>query len=578
MDNWTGKTIDGRYLVQRLIGEGGMGVVLHARHQFTGADVAVKMLHPELRMRDELAHRFLAEARAPAAIGHPGIVAINDAGIAPTGELYLVMELLRGETLGKKIERGQIPLLEAQRIALEVLEALAAAHAANIVHRDLKPENVFLTAPNGTAKVLDFGIAKMMTQSGRTAAGAVIGTIDYMSPEQVRDTSSVDQRTDLWAVGVIFYEMITGKRPYEADSFAEYLQKLYSTTPRPIAELIPGAPAAVEGFVRRALAVDPAHRFASAGEMAAALRQLIARPTDVGVAKTAVDMDSLVAQAAAQHAQSKTIAGAPLTGDPQASNYPPAPSPAATFAAAPLPHASATQPAPYPPAPQAVYAQTQGPQPYMHVPQGAYPAPPSPAPSKLGLYIAIGVGILVLVGGGFAMLGGVVYLMSMGEPKGGEHSGPEPDQPVPASNAATCKMACARLQTCGGIDPQTCAQDCEKDAIFGACAQKAEDTCNGMSACALSAFCAGTMPKGTRTCHETANCQANCNAEKMNDMSCLCGCMGSMSPDGAHDLLVNNLCIISKCSDECGQKGNWGACFQCYGRSCNAESKPCLGE
>jgi serine/threonine protein kinase len=175
-----GRVIDGRYVVEAEIGAGGMGVVLRARHQFTGAFHAVKMLRPDYALDAETRQRFLAEARAPNAIGHRGIVQITDANTTPEGELYLVMELLDGLPLRAALQHRTFSPDQIRRIVAELCDALAAAHARGFVHRDLKPENVFLCAPNDAVKILDFGIAKVLqagVSTARTAAGVMMGTL-----------------------------------------------------------------------------------------------------------------------------------------------------------------------------------------------------------------------------------------------------------------------------------------------------------------------------------------------------------------------------------------------------------------
>ncbi|HSR98013.1 MAG TPA: serine/threonine-protein kinase, partial [Kofleriaceae bacterium] len=203
--DWVGRVIDGRYVVEALVGRGGMGVVLAARHKFTGARVAVKMVRSDLGLDAEIEGRFLAEARMPETIGHRSVVRTLDAGKTPEGELYLVMELLAGRSLRHEIMRG-VGAPSVRRIGMELLDVLAAAHARGIVHRDVKPENVFLVEPDASVKLLDFGITKVLAGSRsvlpRTAAGVLLGTIEYMPPEQLADASAVDARADLWAVSV----------------------------------------------------------------------------------------------------------------------------------------------------------------------------------------------------------------------------------------------------------------------------------------------------------------------------------------------------------------------------------------
>ncbi len=266
-----------RYEVIDLIGQGGMGVVLEARHRFTGERVALKMLHTHLSFRADLAQRFLAEARAPAAIGHPGIVRVLDAGTTERGEPYFAMELLEGEPLGALMRRGPMSFESLRSIGLQILDALGAAHAAGFIHRDLKPENVFLTRADGRVKLLDFGIAKTLGDldtASNTATGATMGTLHYMSPEQLRNAKRVDHRTDLWAVGVILYQALTGQLPYFAESHGDMLLTVLSMAPRPLEASLVEVPDALRGFLTLALAVDPAQRFGSAAEMATALAGL----------------------------------------------------------------------------------------------------------------------------------------------------------------------------------------------------------------------------------------------------------------------------------------------------------------
>ncbi|MBA3463599.1 MAG: serine/threonine protein kinase, partial [Deltaproteobacteria bacterium] len=274
---WSGRIIDGRYVVESVIGEGGMGYVLKARHQFTGVEVALKVLKPELELDTEIQMRFLAEARAPNAIGHPGIVSVIDAGKAPDGALYLVMELLKGKPLRIPLARGELTVPDMRRILLELLEVLGVAHTRGFVHRDLKPENVFLIAPAQQVKLLDFGIAKVLDAGiarVKTHSGATLGTPAYMAPEQLSDPSGVDPRADLWAVGVMAYEMLAGRLPFRADNAQAMLLAVATQEPDPITAYVRNAPPAIEAFFRRALSRDKTGRFASTAEMAQALAAL----------------------------------------------------------------------------------------------------------------------------------------------------------------------------------------------------------------------------------------------------------------------------------------------------------------
>ncbi len=274
---WAGRIIDGRYVVESVIGAGGMGLVLKARHKFTGADVALKVLKPELELDTEVQMRFLAEARAPTAIGHPGIVSVVDAGKAPDGLLYLVMELLIGKPLRIALARNELGAGDMRRILLELLEALGSAHTRGFVHRDLKPENVFLCGASATVKLLDFGIAKVLDAGiarVKTQTGTTLGTPAYMAPEQFHDPSGVDARADLWAVGVMTYEMLSGRLPLRADSVQAMLVAVATQEPDPINVHLPNAPLSVDAFFRRALARDRTNRFSTAAEMATALAAL----------------------------------------------------------------------------------------------------------------------------------------------------------------------------------------------------------------------------------------------------------------------------------------------------------------
>jgi hypothetical protein len=274
---WIGRTIDGRYVVGEVLGTGGMGVVLRARHQFTGEDVALKMLKPSLELEPDIQARFLSESMMPSAIGHPGIVRVLDAGKTPEGSLYLAMELLVGDTLRGALRRGDVAPHEVRRIALELLDALGAAHARGFIHRDLKPENVFLVGLARGVKLLDFGIAKTLAAglaTPRTAAGVVLGTVAYMAPEQLRDARSVDARADLWAVGVMVYEGLTGRLPFVAGTTDSLAAAVAGGEPEPIRRFVPDAPPELHAFFSRALARDPAARFATCAEMAAALAAL----------------------------------------------------------------------------------------------------------------------------------------------------------------------------------------------------------------------------------------------------------------------------------------------------------------
>jgi serine/threonine-protein kinase len=287
-----GTVIAERYRLDRLLGEGGMGKVYAAEHLLLRKRLAVKVLLKELCEMPEVVQRFQREAMATANINHANIAAATDCGKLPDGSLFLVLELVEGKSLRDEIAEGPMPLARALHIARQIASALAAAHALGIVHRDLKPENVMLVT-QGTdpdfVKVLDFGIAKVpigapnsrstgpVASAPITKAGVVFGTPAYMPPEQALG-QLVDHRADLYALGVISYELLSGVRPFAAKSDAAILGQQLGKTVPPFAERAPGLPIPeqVEHVVRMLLARDAALRFQSAEEVVAAIDQLIA--------------------------------------------------------------------------------------------------------------------------------------------------------------------------------------------------------------------------------------------------------------------------------------------------------------
>ncbi|WP_437723675.1 serine/threonine-protein kinase [Sorangium sp. So ce861] len=275
-----GHVIGDKYGVTAIIGEGGMGAVYEAEHLQIGRLVAVKVMHPRETQQREAISRLEHEARVAGRIGHPNICEVYDMGWLPDGSPYLVMERLHGETLAQRIERrGVVSPSELVDIMLQVLSALVTAHERGIVHRDLKPENIFLSERAGmlpVAKLLDFGISQASGMDGAmdlTRTGMVMGTPYYMAPEQARGDVELDHRLDLWAVGVILYEALTGQRPFVARNYNALLVQILTLWHRPVTELDPTIPPGLSRLVDRALAKERDERFQSAREFQEALRR-----------------------------------------------------------------------------------------------------------------------------------------------------------------------------------------------------------------------------------------------------------------------------------------------------------------
>ncbi|HEX4451807.1 MAG TPA: protein kinase [Kofleriaceae bacterium] len=576
--------IDGRYAVEAVLGRGGMGVVLRARHKFTGALVAVKMLHPDLTRDAQIEGRFLAEARASNAIDHPAIVKVLDAGRTPESELYLVMELLVGQPMRSAVSRrlGQPAI---KRVTLELLDALGAAHARGFVHRDLKPENVFLADPDGTVKLLDFGIAKVLdatkTATLGTQAGVVLGTVAYMAPEQLHDAASVDARADLWALGVMIYEMLAGRLPYRGTTVEEIFVRLAREEPDPIRAWIPTIATTTEQFMQRALARDPNARFRSAAEMATAFVTLPLDQPHVNVAirpRGPTDSSPMATQATGFGATAApstpglppTVTPAPL---PIARPTPtPAPMPvpardgpnraailgvalgiaaAAVIAAAIFvakrhkptePHGittdlvmgSSTPPpaaAPPPPvdaaAPIAMDAAIEQPPPqqphtvpHQHAQQP--PQPPQPAQQP--------------------------------QPQQPQQPYPEQAQP-PAQAPSSCTQSCELAARCGLAANAQCLTACYQDPTINQCSTTSTGNCNEYSRCMLETACHAHIFNGNGTCNAALSCQERqCT---LGNMICGCACATGMSPSHALQLFHADACYLAcngntACNKGCG--------------------------
>jgi serine/threonine protein kinase len=272
-DPYLGLEVDRRYVIESLIAAGGMGLVYRCRHRVLGKRLAIKIIRSDVAQMPDGSDRFLLEAKAASAIGHEHIVDIGDFGALPDGSPYLVMEYLEGLSLAALLrEEPSLGVPRIAHLAIQIAEGLGAAHAAGIVHRDLKPDNVFVLERKGDdfIKILDFGVARMAQSAKRlTQAGTIVGTPHYMSPEQALG-HEVDHRGDIYALGVILYELLAGRVPFDGDHYLSVLHQHLQATPPAFSALDPpvSIPAALERIVTKCLAKSPGSRFATMAELA----------------------------------------------------------------------------------------------------------------------------------------------------------------------------------------------------------------------------------------------------------------------------------------------------------------------
>jgi len=261
-DPLIGTTIGGRYQIEEVLGQGGMATVYAAHHRLVDRPCAVKVMSPQYTRNEIIRERFRREAKAAQKLAHPNIIEIFDQGETPEGNVYLVMELLKGETLADVLERGKVPLERGLPIMIQIARALARAHDLEVIHRDLKPENIFLAlGSNGTdqVKLLEFGIARSMQDSRLTGAGEVFGTPQYMAPERITSIEA-GPSADLYSLGVIMYEMLTGTFPFDATDITTFFIKHLKEAPASPKTHDPSIPDALERLVMECLAKDAKDR------------------------------------------------------------------------------------------------------------------------------------------------------------------------------------------------------------------------------------------------------------------------------------------------------------------------------
>jgi tRNA A-37 threonylcarbamoyl transferase component Bud32 len=280
-----GDLLVGKYAIEARLGAGAMGEVWRARNVALGREVAIKVLRPEHANNREIAERFLREARTANLVRHPNVVDVLDVAQDESGAPFLVQELLEGQDLaGHMVDHGgRLPVDAAMKVLLPIVEAVAFAHGKGVVHRDLKPENVFLarTGVGVVPKLLDFGISHVHAEGGSrmTATGVALGTPAYMSPEQIKGARYVDVRTDVWALGVLIHEVLSGELPFQAETVADQFVQIATAHPTPLEIAAPRAPRAVARIVAKCLRRAPGERYADAGALLIDLRAAAAEST-----------------------------------------------------------------------------------------------------------------------------------------------------------------------------------------------------------------------------------------------------------------------------------------------------------
>ncbi|MGB6120365.1 MAG: serine/threonine-protein kinase, partial [Bacteroidota bacterium] len=278
-----GKTVS-HYTILEQMGSGGMGVVYRAEDQKLKRTVALKFLPPELTRDSEARERFVHEAQAASALDHPNICTIYEIDQTDDGQMFIAMTAYKGETLKEKLDRGPLKLQQALDVAVQMAQGLNKAHEQGIVHRDIKPANVMVTE-DGVVKILDFGLAKLGGRTFVTKEGTTLGTAAYMSPEQSRG-EDVDQRTDIWSVGVVLYQMVTGQPPFKGDYENAVIYSINNAAPEPLTAVRTGVPMELERIVGKALGKSPSERYQHADDLVTDLRS-VRQELETGVSRTA---------------------------------------------------------------------------------------------------------------------------------------------------------------------------------------------------------------------------------------------------------------------------------------------------
>jgi serine/threonine-protein kinase len=310
-----GSVLRGKYRLERLLGVGGMGAVFAAVHQNNRNKVAIKMLHTELSINAEIRGRFLREGYIANSVEHPGVVRVLDDDTSEDGAVFLVLDLLEGETLSAKLDASEkLAPREVARVAIDVLEILAAAHDKGIVHRDIKPENVFVTK-QGAVKILDFGIARVLegTTASSTRSGQSVGTPAYMAPEQaLGHTKKLGPHSDIWSVGATMFTLLTGRYAHDAESIGELMVRAATQPVTPIESVEKGIPADLARVIDKALSFEIADRWKNAAEMRGELGVVLAK-LQAGTRRSA---PSFTEDSAADEEDEDEIASAPTEKPP----------------------------------------------------------------------------------------------------------------------------------------------------------------------------------------------------------------------------------------------------------------------